>query len=428
MAGRNKNDREKSAGDARLDPGDFERQKEEMLRVVQQKLEEQDFDSSGETNEFLARHFTGKTMDEILESERSVPETPEDRALVEIRGIDGWRDDQTTVRRAARRALKIDPDCVEAHALLGDSAGSPKHAIPFYRKAIDAGRRRFADLIEDCRGKSPEEGGLWGFVETRPFLRAMQSLAACHFVTGDMPGAIALEEEILRINASDNQGVRETLLLHYLVDHRLEDAEDLLGRYEDDISAAFRFTEPLLAFIKIFEDSNEQQLREIAERGTALQSAAVASGPEVDAGQIAALIKVFGSKFKAPTQRLRKEVCNAPWAGIILRNSERYSRLPQANTISFGGPHELVEYARLFGGLWRNVPMALDWLDVIMADVLNEMSPETTKALERFGGDFDVITEELEAISPAVSRAHVGRNDPCPCGSGRKFKKCCGAS
>lgn len=22
---------------------------------------------------------------------------------------------------------------------------------------------------------------------------------------------------------------------------------------------------------------------------------------------------------------------------------------------------------------------------------------------------------------------HVGRNDPCPCGSGKKFKKCCGA-
>jgi uncharacterized protein len=23
--------------------------------------------------------------------------------------------------------------------------------------------------------------------------------------------------------------------------------------------------------------------------------------------------------------------------------------------------------------------------------------------------------------------AKVGRNDPCPCGSGKKFKKCCGA-
>jgi preprotein translocase subunit SecA len=26
----------------------------------------------------------------------------------------------------------------------------------------------------------------------------------------------------------------------------------------------------------------------------------------------------------------------------------------------------------------------------------------------------------------AVSRQKVGRNDPCPCGSGKKFKKCCG--
>ena len=28
---------------------------------------------------------------------------------------------------------------------------------------------------------------------------------------------------------------------------------------------------------------------------------------------------------------------------------------------------------------------------------------------------------------PALRRGPVGRNDPCPCGSGRKFKKCCGA-
>ena len=25
-------------------------------------------------------------------------------------------------------------------------------------------------------------------------------------------------------------------------------------------------------------------------------------------------------------------------------------------------------------------------------------------------------------------KAKVGRNDPCPCGSGKKYKKCCGAS
>lgn len=30
------------------------------------------------------------------------------------------------------------------------------------------------------------------------------------------------------------------------------------------------------------------------------------------------------------------------------------------------------------------------------------------------------------AQQPVVNLDKVGRNDPCPCGSGKKFKKCCG--
>jgi uncharacterized protein YecA (UPF0149 family) len=33
--------------------------------------------------------------------------------------------------------------------------------------------------------------------------------------------------------------------------------------------------------------------------------------------------------------------------------------------------------------------------------------------------------DEEEDARPVVSKA--GRNDPCPCGSGKKYKKCCGA-
>jgi len=32
------------------------------------------------------------------------------------------------------------------------------------------------------------------------------------------------------------------------------------------------------------------------------------------------------------------------------------------------------------------------------------------------------------ATSAAAPRAKVGRNDPCPCGSGKKYKHCCGRS
>ena len=50
------------------------------------------------------------------------------------------------------------------------------------------------------------------------------------------------------------------------------------------------------------------------------------------------------------------------------------------------------------------------------------------------------FTSELEAApqsppeaaqtkaAPVVVEPKVRRNDPCPCGSGKKYKKCCGAS
>lgn len=55
--------------------------------------------------------------------------------------------------------------------------------------------------------------------------------------------------------------------------------------------------------------------------------------------------------------------------------------------------------------------------------------------------DHDAIRKELiESLPSAVSvlykhwhpekasEAKIGRNEPCPCGSGRKYKKCCGAT
>lgn len=40
-------------------------------------------------------------------------------------------------------------------------------------------------------------------------------------------------------------------------------------------------------------------------------------------------------------------------------------------------------------------------------------------------GEYPQPAQEPVATAPATSDK-VGRNDPCPCGSGKKFKKCCG--
>ena len=36
------------------------------------------------------------------------------------------------------------------------------------------------------------------------------------------------------------------------------------------------------------------------------------------------------------------------------------------------------------------------------------------------------ITQEFRTSKMFVKEAEPGRNDPCPCGSGKKYKKCCG--
>ena len=53
----------------------------------------------------------------------------------------------------------------------------------------------------------------------------------------------------------------------------------------------------------------------------------------------------------------------------------------------------------------------------VMANLLRQQQPAT--------GVMDWVRQRDEARA-ARSAAGPGRNDPCPCGSGRKFKRCCG--
>ena len=41
--------------------------------------------------------------------------------------------------------------------------------------------------------------------------------------------------------------------------------------------------------------------------------------------------------------------------------------------------------------------------------------------------DISHILRALEPPEPVLASPKVGRNEPCPCGSGKKFKKCCDA-
>ena len=36
------------------------------------------------------------------------------------------------------------------------------------------------------------------------------------------------------------------------------------------------------------------------------------------------------------------------------------------------------------------------------------------------------LEEEKQKSKQIINKNNVGRNDPCPCGSGKKYKNCCG--
>ena len=40
--------------------------------------------------------------------------------------------------------------------------------------------------------------------------------------------------------------------------------------------------------------------------------------------------------------------------------------------------------------------------------------------------DISDLVRILEPPTPLQKAAKVGRNEPCPCGSGKKYKRCCG--
>ena len=40
--------------------------------------------------------------------------------------------------------------------------------------------------------------------------------------------------------------------------------------------------------------------------------------------------------------------------------------------------------------------------------------------------DISDLERLLNPVNPIRKETTISRNDPCPCGSGKKFKKCCG--
>lgn len=218
--------------------GEFHSDK--IMADLHRLLSQQNFSSADEVNKF---------MQELMASSGGlIPEMPPRSALEQAQDVmyKAWESPSRAQRlKLARQALDISADCADAYVLLAEeSAKTPEEARALYEQGVAAGERALKDEFEELRGH------FWGFLETRPYMRARLGLAQCLWEMGELEAAAEHMGAMLELNPNDNQGVRHlymTLLLELEDRQRME---KLLKQYPDDWSAYWKYGVALYEFRK----------------------------------------------------------------------------------------------------------------------------------------------------------------------------------
>ncbi|RPH30772.1 tetratricopeptide repeat protein [bacterium] len=132
-------------------------------------------------------------------------------------------------RALLKKALELDPGNVDALLVV-------LHRVPLTLEEEIEALRKILALAERRLGPQTFKelaGAFWGFIETRPYMRARAQLAEAMRQAGRIEEAIAEWEAMLKLNPNDNQGVRYTLLACYLALHRLDEARKLFEKYDE---------------------------------------------------------------------------------------------------------------------------------------------------------------------------------------------------
>jgi uncharacterized protein YecA (UPF0149 family) len=82
---------------------------------------------------------------------------------------------------------------------------------------------------------------------------------------------------------------------------------------------------------------------------------------------------------------------------------------------------DIYESERIFYGFYKVMgvehPKLGEW-----QRIANQRDEDYVKRKQELEGEETAVPQ----IQPVINETKVGRNDPCPCGSGKKYKKCCG--
>jgi len=226
----------------------MKKQSDKLMTDLQRLLETKDLKTKDEVFKFM-NSIMGQKIPSFPKEILSFKEQAQDLVYA------AYDLNHLKAKANIEKALKLDPDCIEAYEFLGSAEQTVEIAIALYEKGISIGRRVFGGKYMD-----EHKGMFWGFHETRPFMRCLQHYADCLYIMGKVKDCVAILEEMIELNPNDNQGVRDQLLL-YLI--QLNESKKFLKyskMYQDDCMAFSLFNRALFAFKTEGENEKSNKL------------------------------------------------------------------------------------------------------------------------------------------------------------------------
>ena len=215
--------------------------------------------------------------------------------------------------KLARRALSISKLCADAYNLLAEESDTLEDMVMNYALGMKAGEEALGPKkFREYKGR------FWGFLETRPYMRARAGVAQSFWELGARDDAIKHYQAMLELNPNDNQGIRYLLINALLAEGRLNKVNKLLKEYGNEPVAFWLYPQALILF---------------AQYGSGQKS-------------LAALKQAIRHNSKVPLYLLgKKKIPLSP---------------PPSYTL--GGEDEATAYACDAFESWQNTAGALEWL------------------------------------------------------------------
>ncbi len=156
-----------------------------------------------------------------------------------------------------QRALKLDPGNVDVLlAILRHMALPLEDEIELLDKIVALAEQRLGP-----KAFKEYAGHFWGFIETRPYMRARQAYADLLAMAGRLDEAIAEFEAMLELNPNDNQGLRYSLMTFYLQANQMEGAARLFSQYDEcEFNTVFAWGRVLERFVNRDTEGAKQAL------------------------------------------------------------------------------------------------------------------------------------------------------------------------